>query len=356
MDVKWSIENDLYGIVESTADVWESLRHASFFITGGTGFIGTWLLETLKLANEHLNLALTATILTRDRNRFSNRAPHLVTYPAFTFINGDVQTFVSPKGHFTHVIHAATDTRYTLCESDPKQIFDTIVNGTHRVLDFVVEKRCEKVLYLSSGAVYGPQPDGLDKISENYIGSLDFSNPRYCYSEGKRAAEMLCGIYEKQFSVEFVVARIFALVGPHLPLDEHYAIGNFIRNAIDHHAIVVNGNGSPVRSYLYIADLIEWLCKLLTAGKPGVKYNVGSEEAISIRSLAEIVARTLGNGGFETRGETEMGINPGRYIPDTTLIRSELGVHEKVTLQQSILRTALWNGWYGSTGDLLQKN
>ena len=343
----WNIEHDLRDILEATQDVWDSLKGATLFLTGGTGFVGTWLLESLKWADQKLKLGLHVTILTRNKAQFQKKALHLASYPSFTFIEGDVRTFASPRGAFTYVIHAATDARQSLNDDDPRQMFDTIVSGTLRVLDFAVEKQAEKVLHLSSGAVYGPQPDGIRRVGEDLIGLLDFSNPGFAYSEGKRGAEMLCAIFEKQFSLKVAIARIFAVVGPYLPLEEHFVVGNFIRDAIDGRRIQVKGNGSPVRSYLYASDMVIWLWRLLQDGRPGVRYNLGSENEVSIQDLARIVSSVVGNGNYEIQGKPDIGVNPGRYVPDTTRITTELGLDERVTLQEGIRRTALWNGWKG---------
>jgi nucleoside-diphosphate-sugar epimerase len=341
----WSFETDLEDIAVKTADVWPALRGARIFLTGGTGFIGCWLLETLRHVNERLELDIRLTILTRDAAAFAAKLPHLASYPSFTFIEGDVSTFNSPAGEFTHIIHAATDASAYVNEHDPRQMFDTVVVGTRRVLDFAVENKVSRTLYLSSGAVYGQQPWEIERVREDWTGAPDCMNARNAYAEGKRAAEMLCAIYAKQFGVDIVNARIFALLGPYISLGIHFAAGNFIRDAMDGKPIIVNGNGLPCRSYLYASDLTVWLLHLLVRGDAGKAYNVGSDEGISIRDLAEKVANTIGNGDFLIRGAPDMGWNPGRYVPDTSLASTELGLYRSVALDEAIIRTALWNGW-----------
>lgn len=258
----WTMESDLEDVFERTADVWHSLRGGRIFLTGGTGFIGCWLLESLRFANERLGGGLQATILTRNASSFCKKAPHLAEYPAFTFVEGDVSRFSTPSGAFTHLIHAATDASAELNENDPRQMFDTVVSGTRRALDLAVEKAIPRTLFLSSGAVYGQQPWEMTHVREDWMGAPDCTNARNAYAEGKRAAEMLCTIYAKQFSLNIVSARIFALLGPYISLGIHFAAGNFIRDAMDGKLIVVNGNGLPCRSYLYASDLTVWLWHL----------------------------------------------------------------------------------------------
>ena len=340
----WSLDNDLDAVASANADWWPRLDGARFFITGGTGFIGRWLLETLRHARRRCGVDVRATILTRAPDAFRAKAPHLVADGAFDLVPGDVRDFASPAGPFTHIIHAATDASAHLNETDPRQMFDTVVAGTRRALDLAVEKRVERVLYLSSGAVYGRQPRDLERVPESWLGGPDCREPKDTYAEAKRAAEMLCAIYAKQFGVDVVTARIFALLGPLLSLDIHFAAGNFIRDALAGRPIVVESSGQACRSYLYAADLVAWLWRLLGSAAPGTVYNVGSEEWLSIAELARRTGALLG-GEVEVRGAQDSGWNPGRYVPDTSLARRELGLQAHVPLDEAIMRTAMWNGW-----------
>jgi dTDP-glucose 4,6-dehydratase len=158
---------------------------------------------------------------------------------------------------------------------------------------------------------------------------------------------MLCAIYQKQFGLKISIARIFALLGPHLQLDIHFAAGNFIRDAIQGKPVIVNGNGLPCRSYLYASDLSVWLWHMLVRAEPGKPYNVGSDESISIGDLAERVARVIGSGKFQVLGAADSGWNPGRYVPNTDLIARDLGLRRTVSLDDALRRTARWNGWKG---------
>jgi dTDP-glucose 4,6-dehydratase len=198
---------------------------------------------------------------------------------------------------------------------------------------------------MSSGAVYGVQPWELTHIGEDWHGGPDPRDPKSAYGEGKRAAETLCAIYARQFGLDTVTARIFALLGPLLTLDIHFAAGNFIRDAMAGRTIRVESAGSAVRSYLYAADLTIWMWTLFLAGEPGAVFNLGSEEAVSIADLARRTALVLGGPGVEILGKPDPGWNPGRYVPSTAAIRAALGLRASVTLDEAIRRTAISNGW-----------
>ena len=333
------LEQDLDAVQTALAPLWWRLAGARLFMTGGTGFIGRWMLEALARAD----IDVEAVILSRDPAAFAARAPHLAR--RFQLIEGDVTGFTPPGGSFTHVIHAATDASAALNANNPRRMFDTIVTGTRHALDFAIERGAERFFFLSSGAVYGAQPWEVTHVSEDWMGGPDPRDPRSAYGEGKRAAEMLCAIYGKQFGLDVVNARIFALLGPLLSLDIHFAAGNFIRDAMAGRTIRVDGAGTAVRSYLYAADLTIWLWRLLINGKRGAVFNVGSEEAVSIADLAHRTATLLGAPGVEILGRPDPGWNPGRYVPSTAAIRGALGLSPVIGLDEAIRRTALSNGW-----------
>ncbi|WP_419808635.1 NAD-dependent epimerase/dehydratase family protein [Sphingomonas sp.] len=342
--MSWSFADDLAAIDAAFADDWHRLAGARLFVTGGTGFIGRWLLEALRFADGRYGLDLRVTTLTRDPAALAARAPHLAGHPGFRFVAGDVLSLAPDRERYTHVIHAATDASAKLTAEQPALMFDTIVTGTRNALDLAAASGA-RVLFLSSGAIYGAQPWDVAHIGEDFAGGPDPRNVGNVYAEAKRAAEMLCAIHGRTRGLEVATARIFAVLGPLLSLDTHFAAGNFIRDAIAGRTIRVEGAGTAVRSYLYAADLTAWLLAMLVRAPAGTTYNVGSEEAVSIAALAERTAGVLGGAGHEVLGRPDAGWNLGRYVPSTALIRRELNVRATVGLDEAIRRTAMWNGW-----------
>lgn len=331
-------QSDRIAMDAALAPLWPRLAGARIFFTGGTGFIGRWMLEALAQSTVQLDVSL----LSRDPDAFAARAPHLAS--RFTLIRGDIQSCQAPQGDFTHIIHGATDASAALTANDPRRMFDTILDGTRAMLDLARDRQA-RLLFMSSGAVYGVQPWDVSHVTEDWIGGPSIRDPKSAYAEGKRAAETLCAIYAQQFGVEAVTARIFALLGPLLSLDTHFAAGNFIRDAIAGRPIEVQGSGQAVRSYLYAADLAVWMWTILIAGEKGAAYNVGSQEAVSIADLACRTAKVLGAPDVRILGRPDPGWNPGRYVPSTALIRETLGVSASVDLDEAIRRTAASNGW-----------
>jgi dTDP-glucose 4,6-dehydratase len=199
----------------------------------------------------------------------------------------------------------------------------------------------KRFLFVSSGAVYGKQPPEMTHIPENYLGSPDPMDPNSAYGEGKRVGELLCAIAHKEHGLETTIARCFAFVGPHLPLDAHFAIGNFIRDAMKGEPIKVK-DGTPYRSYLYAADLAVWLWTILFKGEACHPYNVGSDQEITIAELAQAVATGL-NGSIAVNALLQSPVTlPTRYVPDVTNGKRLFSLFTEKSLGGSILQTRDW--------------
>lgn len=333
------LANDLDHVLQHTQGLWDELRGQRIFITGGTGFFGCWLLESFCWANDKLGLNAEAVVLTRHPDRFKDKAPHLATHPAVRLHIGDIRSFDFPDGNFSHVIHAATEASAKLNDEAPLLMLDTIISGTRRTLDFAVSCGARRFLLTSSGAVYGRQPPELTHMPEDYPGASDPTDPASAYGEGKRVAELLCSLYHKAHGIEPKIARCFAFVGPYLPLDKHYAIGNFMGDALRGGPIVVTGDGTTIRSYLYAADLAIWLWTILVRGATGKAYNVGSDRDLSVGQVASIVEECAKMGCVVIRRKAAERSPPERYVPNIVLARAELGLTVSVDLEEGIRRT-----------------
>jgi dTDP-glucose 4,6-dehydratase len=207
-------------------------------------------------------------------------------------------------------------------------------------LEFAESRGVKKALFISYGAVYGRQPAQLKLISEEYKGAPDFSDRYIIYGEALRAAEALCVPYAAKKTFEPKIARCFSFVGPHLPLNAHFAIGNFIRDALGGKTIRIEGDGTPRRSYLYSADLAIWLWTILMRGKSMRAFNVGSEKAVSLAEAAQLVVKLSGN-----KPKMIIARRPGAskpadlYVPSTHRARTELGLKETICIRDAIQRT-----------------
>jgi nucleoside-diphosphate-sugar epimerase len=336
---------DLDLILRATESLWEPVRGQRIFITGGTGFFGCWLVESFCHINRVLNLNASATVLTRSPTNFLSKAPHLAADPHVQLLTGDVRDFKFPDGVFPFVIHAATEASARQAAEAPLEMLSTILAGTERTLEFAATHGTVRFLLTSSGAVYGRQPSSITHLSESYAGAPDPLDPSSVYAEGKRAAELMCSLYQKKSGIECAIARCWAFCGPHLPLDAHFAIGNFIGDVLRREPIFIQGDGTPRRSYLYGVDLAIWLWTMLFRAPSLTPINVGSGEDLSILELAQKVAKTLDAAAVvRLAGSPVPGAAPSRYVPSVSRAKELLGLEQTVSLEESIRRTAAWYG------------
>ncbi len=342
MDARLSGQ-DLEVILSETRLLWEPVRGQQMFITGGTGFFGCWLVESFCHINRQLALNAGITLLTRSPGAFRAKAPHLAADPAVRLLEGDVRSFAFPEGRYRFVIHAATEASAKQAAEAPLEMLSTILDGTSRTLEFATHRGAERVLLTSSGAVYGRQPSSITHLSETYAGAPDPLDPASVYAEGKRTSELMAALYSKRAGFACAIARCWAFCGPHLPLDAHFAVGNFIGNVLRGEPIRIQGDGTPRRSYLYGADLATWLWTMLFRAPSLTPIHVGSAEDVSIRELAERVAAVLRpETEIHVAGQAVAGAAPARYVPSVDRARELLGLRETISLDETIRRTADW--------------
>lgn len=335
---------DLDLVLSLTAAFWSRYRGARLFVTGGTGFIGGWLLEVVLHANRILGTGMDVIALTRNPDRAMGRQPHVFGAPDVTLVAGDVTSFDLNLGKIDLCVHAAADAADSSGAVDERHVLDVAMTGTRRVLDQVTAGTVSRVLVFSSGAVYGKQPPALARIPETFARVPGTMDAESAYARGKRAAEQIACEHARMGGIAVTMARIFALLGPNLPFDGPFAAGNFIRDALGGRAIEIHGDGRPVRSYLYAADACVWLLHILMSGKSQQAYNVGSEQELSIAELAQRVVRANGTHlPIRVRDVPDPHVPAPRYVPDTAKARSELGLAEYTSLDAALLKTIIWS-------------
>lgn len=334
---------DLEHFLRVTHGLWEEMRGQSIFLTGGTGFVGSWLLETLLAADDAHSLGVRIAVLTRDPSLFRRMEPHLALHPSVEVLGGDLADFELHGERFTYVLHCAVNRAIEPDAQRPLGAFDSEMRATRCILDLARECRATRFLFTSSGAVYGRQPTWLERVPEEHTAAPATMESGSWYGHAKRTSEFMVSTYSRACGFDAVVARLFAFAGPRLPLDANYAVGNFVRDALQGGPVRVTGDGTPLRSYLYAADMAAWLWTLAVRGRAGVPYNVGSPNAVSIAELARVVVDVLAPGvPIEIALPAVPGMAPLRYLPDTSRAAVELGLHVEVPLEESIRRMAAW--------------
>ena len=334
---------DLNEVIEHTRHVWEDYRGARIFITGVTGFVGSWLLETLLHADATLQLGIKTTALVRDRSAFIERFPHLAANPMLRIHVGDVRMVDPPTHAFSHYVHCASASPPRMNAERPDDVVDVIEHGSERMIEEAETGKSCRFLQVSSGSVYGPQPPSLERLSESYAGRASEDDPGQRFGAAKWRAEQR-GNAAVVKGVDFVSARMFAIVGPRLPFDGQFAIGNFLGDARAGRTVDLTGDGTPIRSWLYAADMAAWCWTLLARGRSGAAYNIGSEEVISLWSAAQRVAQLATPPVPVTRAiEPTPSAVPSRYVPSIELARTELGLDVWTSFDEALRRTWDWS-------------
>jgi len=338
------LARDLRNVLARTEPLWSEMRQQSVFITGGTGFVGRWMLESLLWATDQLALNVRVVVLSRRPEAFARAAPHLAGDPAVTFLRGDVRAFPYPDGEYPHVLHLAKEPVPAADVGSGTATPATLAPGTDRVLAFAASHGTKKLLFTSSGAVYGRQPEGCERLEEDRPGVISPQDPHAGYALGKQAAERLCLSASRHSDVNVKIARCFTFVGPYMDFAAGFAIGDFIRDAACGDPLRVTGDGTPLRSYLYAADLAVWLWTIHCAGANAWPYNVGSPDAVSIADTARLVARVAGRDkAVRIAQSPSPGLaTPTRYVPDTSRAASHLGLKVEIGLEEAVRRTLDW--------------
>jgi dTDP-glucose 4,6-dehydratase len=313
------------------ADV-AALREARLLISGGTGFVGKWLLNSIAYANRLGNSNITAVVITRSARSFEEAAPELAGNMAFRFLESDVRAIPSSIGAFDAVIHAATPASAELNLNAPLEMLDTIIDGGRTMLELASRSGRIPFLFLSSGAIYGDQDPKMFAQSETLNTAPDPLSAHAAYHEGKRVGELQCAAYSRAGRINAKIARLFAFVGPYLPIDRHFAAGNFIGDALRGSAIRVNGDGRAVRTYLSAADMTRWLWAVLARGEDNRAYNIGAAKPVTIAELANVVASLVPGTSVIVRDPPDLSRPAHRYVPDVSRITTELGVGETIDL------------------------
>lgn len=305
---------DLVYVADNIREQSDLLGNARILVTGATGFVGRWLVASLAQARHQLDLpGLSIQVLVRDVKSARSRLG-VDLWKELSVVEADINMEWSITEFPTHVIHGATPSSLRSGSADGKGVLLTSVLGTHNLLRALRKHEgIPRVLHLSSGAVYGPQPLDLARIPEGWVGGPSPLVGTAPYTEGKRAAEALLEVATRENSISAVHARLFAFMGPGLPVEDNFAIGNFARDASRRDTIQVHGDGKTVRSYLDARDLAVWLIRLLFVGKAGTSYNVGSPDGFTLGEWAERCAALA-------EIDVQVGSSPigerSRYVPD----------------------------------------
>jgi dTDP-glucose 4,6-dehydratase len=320
------------------------LNGSTVCITGGAGFVGTWLTEIINYLNVNHNFKTQLFIFDRDIEKVKLNSPHLLKSKFIHYQRADTRYLVELPSEINYIIHASAfpDSRDHV--SNPVDVMSTSAIGTEMVLKSAERlSNLKMFLNLSSSLVYGSFAGRSNTIGENDFSTFDFNSISSVYAEAKRYSESITSAFRSQFRIPTIILRPFSLVGPYQPLHGPWALNNFINDAICGNSIKILGDGETKRSFLYATDAAFWILKSVLHAQSGSIYNLGSPEGISLKELAILVQKN-----FNVYKElifcvgSKSSHKTNSMLPNTTLIQSQLNLEITVPLSAAIEKTINW--------------
>lgn len=338
------VRADAEAVLQGRTARLDALRGQHLFLTGGTGFLGVWLLELIAVLNQQHGFGLKVTVFSRNARDFARRWPHLGELDWVHFQEGDIRYLAELPRDTRYIIHAAALTDRRLFASQPGTVAETNGLGTLRILRAAnLLEDLQRFVLLSSGLVYGRQPWEMSSVTEDFSGSLRCDEVTSVYAESKRYAEVIaqCAISESKLPV--ITLRPFAFVGPYQSLQLPWAVTDFIRDSLNGGPIRIMGDGTTVRSIMYGSDFAFWVLSALVNGRARETYNVGSPEPIDLISLAQLITRHFSPAPEIHTRLGQSGHDRNRLVPAVDKALRNLGVDVSVPLPKAIERTITWN-------------
>ena len=305
-------------------------------VTGGAGFIGSWLCDVL--------VGFGADVTAVDdlsTGRIKN-IDHLTKNALFKLVKSDICAFKNEE-KFDFIFHMAGHASPDEYQAHPIETLQTSALGSF-VMAELARKNDATLLFASTSEVYGDTE--VIPTPESYWGKVNPIGPRSCYDEGKRFAEALLMAYGRQYGLDVRVPRIFNSYGPRLREDGLYgrAMSRFILQALTNQSITVYGDGKQTRSFCYITDTVTGLMLLATSSQAkGEVVNVGNTQEVTILELAKKVKEAV-----KCKSTIEFHPlpkdDPKRRCPDTTKLERLVGCKPKVDFEEGLKRTVAWFG------------
>ena len=337
------IRQDCLKACENQLYVRNKLGFQHISVTGGTGFLGTWIAEIVAALNDEYHLGITLDLYARNINDWIQKYPHLSDRRDICLKSQDVRSPFEFARNTNFVIHAAGIPNNRVHASDPLRVYQTTIMGLNNALDAAVQLDNLTRFINVSSCLVGGVPNRFGALTEAEYFSIPCGQLHTVYLEAKRAAENLAAIYRSQFRMPISTIRPFTFAGPYQELDRPWAINNFMRDVLTGSDIRIHGNGNARRSYLYGSDAAWWILTALIKGEDGATYNVGSSTPIAHLELVNLISNKV-----SPKPSVVINTVPSKQVavddlfPDITVTQIKLEVSQTCSLEQVIDKTWRW--------------
>jgi nucleoside-diphosphate-sugar epimerase len=339
----YEMRQDCLAASADGADIRAGLARQHIAVTGGTGFLGTWLAEMVAALNDEHKLGITLDLYARNVHEWPVEHPHLAQRLDIRLRSQDVRSPFDFAKNTSYVIHAAGIPNNRVHASDPLRVHQTTILGINNVLDAVTQlDSLHRFVNVSSCLVAGT-PDRAGPLSESDCFPIPAGQLHKVYVDAKRAAETVASIYRSQLRLPISTVRPFTFAGAYQKLDRPWAINSFMRDVLTGGDIRIHGDGSARRSYLYGSDAAWWTLAALVKGQDGEAYNLGSADPVSHLDLVRVINERVAPRARHVLN-TLAGKAPRQddLYPDISLTSRRLGVHQTVPLEQIVDKTYRW--------------
>jgi UDP-glucuronate decarboxylase len=340
------IEADAAAIGDELAETMRPLSGSTLLITGGSGFLCSYLLETVAYLNDRV-FPKPCRVISIDnfRSGIPERTAHLAGRKDFRFISHDVSKPLKLDDCAEWIVHGAGIASPTFYRKFPLETIDVNVSGTRHMLELARETHARSLLYISTSEIYGDPDAAHIPTREDYRGNVSCTGPRACYDESKRMAETLCWVYHNLYGTPVKVIRPFNVYGPGQRLDDRRIIPDLMSAVLERRPIELFSDGRATRSFCYVSDAIRALWHILLSEANGEAFNVGNDEReITIGDLAALVRQVARPPELKishriSEDKHYLTDNPQRRRPDLTKLRTRFAWAPKVPLEQGLERT-----------------
>ena len=332
---------DVRIIANELSEFYGELEGKTVLIAGGKGFLGTYFTNVLTTINQVLSkptkiIVMDNLITSKDENDENDANVE--------FVEQDISQSFEIQNDVDYIIHAASIASPPTYRKFPIRTVDVNYQGTKNLLEVAKEKKIKSMLFLSSSEIYG-DPE-IFPTPESYLGKVSCIGPRACYDESKRLAETISILYFQQYSIPIKIARPFNVYGPYLNLNDGRIIPDFMNNAIKKSEIIIHSDGTPTRSFCYARDAISGFFKLLFSNHDGIICNVGNDEEVSVKNVANIIQNIMDKPIsikiVKSEDPNYTKDNPQRRCPDLSLIKKSVNYEPKINLEEGLKRVYRW--------------
>lgn len=337
------ITEDFDRIYPQVSTKLEELRGSVLLVTGGAGFVGSWICELVHYLNQVEKVDIKLFVIDRDRECFERRLPHLLNDEQIQFIRCDTRSLVEMPREVNYIIHAAATPDTRSHASCPLEIMTSIADGSASVLRAANRlSNLIKFVNVSSSTVYAPNSD-QNHISETAPGLPLNVKSLSAYSEAKRYVEALCSAARSEARIPIITVRPFTFCGAYQELDAPWVLNNFINDALNQRPIRIFGDGKSVRSLMYGADLAFWILTIMLHARSGQVFNIGSDHGETVGELARRVATCFSPAPNILTNTSLVSVSKNsRLVPDISAARSQFGLDIYTDAEQAISRTIDW--------------